>query len=617
MKGIAAATLISGTLLLSVFATPSFGQTASRIGPLAAKRATFTSGRSRVIVTSADNRSLPLIASAVQSAAGTVIRTLPLIGGYVVDLPNAAIAALAGNSAVGRITLDRPVTGTMERTGATVGATTVRQALGYDGTGVGVAVIDSGVTSWHDDLAGSSSAQRVDAFVDFVNGRTAAYDDYGHGSHVAGIIAGNGADSGGARSGIAPGARIIALKVLDRTGSGRISDVIAALDYVVSQRDALHIRVVNLSIATGVFDSYDVDPLTLAAERTVRAGIVVVAAAGNLGRSPTGQTMYGSITAPGNSPWVLTVGASSHQGTVDRADDTLASFSSRGPTAQDRAAKPDLVAPGVGIESLSDAASTFYTTQASYLLPGTVPTSYLPYLSQSGTSMAAPVVAGTVALMLQANPALTPNAVKAILQYTAERYPGYDALSQGAGFLNAEGAVTLASYFAAPQATYPTASNWSGRVIWGNHLIRGGRIAPGVNAWDVNTRWGSTAASGGEPIVWGQICGSADCDVDPWAAWQVTCAGCGSDSWSNGPSRNVVWGSRCGGVDCADAWTVSEFVTATSDDTVVWGTTDDGDTVVWGTTDDGDTVVWGTSDGDTVVWGTSCTDPSCQAVIWD
>src|SRR5262249_6251980 len=154
-----------------------------------------------------------------------------------------------------------------------------------------------------------------------------------------------------------------------------------------------------------------------AAERAVRVGIVVVAAAGNLGRSPKGHTMYGSITSPGNSPWVVTVGASSHQGTADRADDTLASFSSHGPTAEDLLAKPDLVAPGVGIESLSDAASTFYTTQARYLLPGTVPTAYLPYLSQSGTSMAAPVVAGTVALMLQANPSLTPNAVKAILQY--------------------------------------------------------------------------------------------------------------------------------------------------------------------------------------------------------
>ena len=247
----------------------------------------------------------------------------------------------------------------------------------------------------------------------FVGGSSTPSDQYGHGTHVAGIIAGNGFDSGGARSGIAPASRLVVLKVLDGSGRGRISDVIAALDYVVAHRDELNIRVANLSIATGVYESYNTDPLTLAAKRAVEAGIVVVAAAGNNGRNPQGETHYGGITAPGNAPWVLTVGASSHMGTIDREDDTIAPFSSRGPTAIDRAAKPDLVAPGVGIESLSAPNSTLYNTRSAYLLPGTVPTSYPPYLSLSGTSMSAPVVAGTVALMLQANPSLTPNAVKA------------------------------------------------------------------------------------------------------------------------------------------------------------------------------------------------------------
>src|SRR5439155_25999132 len=126
--------------------------------------------------------------------------------------------------------------------------------------------------------------QRVDRFVDFVDGRQAPYDDYGHGTHVAGIIAGNGFDSNGARAGVAPNARVIALKVLDRDGRGRISDVIAALDYVVANKTALNIRVVNLSVATGVYESYLFDPLTIAAQRAVSAGVVVVAAAGNFGR---------------------------------------------------------------------------------------------------------------------------------------------------------------------------------------------------------------------------------------------------------------------------------------------------------------------------------------------
>src|SRR5207237_1419808 len=173
-----------------------------------------------------------------------------------------------------------------------------------------------------------------------------AYDDYGHGTHVAGIIAGNGFDSGGARSGIAPAARLVVIKALDGSGQGRISNVIAALDYVVGHQHDFNIRVVNLSVATGVYESYYSDPLTLAAKRAVDSGIVVVAAAGNAGRNSHGATQYGGITAPGNAPWVLTVGASSHMGTVDRSDDTMAPFSSRGPTAVDYSAKPDLVARG-------------------------------------------------------------------------------------------------------------------------------------------------------------------------------------------------------------------------------------------------------------------------------
>jgi len=615
-RSAAAATLIAG-IVVSTCATSASAQPRARMGALAAERASHATGRSRIIVVSSDGRPTPAVATAVQAAGGTVQGALPSIGGYVVDLPNPAIASLAFDASVGRIALDRVVSATWERTGATIGAVAVREDLGYDGAGIGVAVIDSGITNWHDDLTGASSAQRVDAFVDFVNGRTQPYDDYGHGTHVAGIIGGNGADSDGGRTGIAPAVRLIGLKVLDASGHGRISDVIAALDWVVTHRDDFNIRVVNLSVAGGVYEPYDTDPLTLAAERAVRVGIVVVTAAGNYGRSPDGKTVYGGITAPGNSPWVLTVGASSHQGTVDRSDDILAAFSSRGPTLLDHGAKPDLVAPGVGIESLSDPNSAFYTTQAAYLLPGTVPTSYLPYLSQSGTSMAAPVVAGTVALMLQANPALTPNAVNAILQYSAQKYDAYDALSRGAGFVNAEGAVALASYFANPTGRYPRSPDFSRQVIWGNRIIRGGRIMPAVNAWDLDTRWGSDSGAGGEMIAWGEICGD-DCSSDSLVPWQITCAdaSCSSDTWSNGRSRNAVWGGRCGGADCTDPWTIGPFVSSAADDTVVWGS-DDGDTVVWGTGDDTDTVVWGTDDGDTVVWGTSCSDQSCQPIIWD
>ena len=559
-------------------------------------------GRSRVIVRGANGVSTDELATIIGGLGGGNRRSLRLIGARVADLPDGILAALASDPRVAQVSDDRAIVGAMERTAATVGATAVRRDLGYDGTGVGVAIIDSGAAAAHDDLRGSNGAPVIDRFVDFVAGQNLSYDDYGHGSHVAGIIAGNGYDSDGKRSGMAPGARLTVLKVLDNKGDGYISDVIAALDYVVANKDQLNIRVVNLSIATGVYESYTTDPLTVAAEKVVQNGVVVVAAAGNNGRSPNGSIQHGGVTAPGNAPSVLTVGASSHMGTVDRADDTIASFSSRGPGAVDNGAKPDLVAPGVGIESLSDPDGTLYSTKSKYLLPGTVATTYLPYLSLSGSSMAAPVVTGTVALMLQANPSLTPNAVKAILQYTAERH-GYDPLTEGAGFLNALGAVQMAKYLLSPSDNYPDTTGWSRKIIWGNQLVRGGRLTAGANAWGNDVVWGSSATPGGQSIEWGVKCTDATCaSTIPWRLDQTFAV-------------NVVWGQTCGGSDCQMPWTGSVYGLADDGDTVVWGTADDGDTVVWGTADE-DTVVWGTADEDTVVWGTSCTDPDCEPVIW-
>jgi serine protease AprX len=558
-------------------------------------------GWSRVIVRGVDGASLTDLAAAIDAAGATRGRKLAIINAHLAFIPNGQVKKLADSTAVAEISLDRRVLGAMERTAATVGAPAVRQEFGYDGAGVGVAVIDSGVTQWHDDLAGSDGTQRVDRFVDFVNGAALPYDGYGHGTHVAGIIAGNGSDSDGARSGIAPAARLTVLKVLDGHGGGRISDVISALDYVVANKDLLDIRVVNLSVSAAVDESYTTDPLTLAAKRAVEAGLVVVAAAGNTGRDSGGHPMYGGITAPGNAPWVLTVGASSHMGTIDRADDTMADFSSHGPSAIDYVAKPDLVAPGVGIASLSDPGSTMYAIDSPYLLSGTAATAYLPYLSLSGTSMATPVVTGTVALMLQANPTLTPNAVKAILQYTSQRYPDYDALTQGAGFLNAQGAVELARFLAAPDGSiYPDSSSWSRQVLWGSRVVRGGRLAATANAWAADVIWGDATANG-QDLVWGTL----DDAAADWTGIAVD-------------ADNIVWGSSCGGIDCPGPWTIADagaavFITAAAD-TVVWGSSD-GDTVVWGS-NDGDTVVWGSSDADTVVWGSSCTDATCRPVIW-
>ena len=512
-------------------------------GPLRA-RALYPGGFSRVIIRTVAGVSA---APAIHAVAGTAGRHLPAVQGQVALVADSALSTLASRADVRSVALDRRVQGAMERTSATVGASRVREALGFDGTGVGVAIIDSGVANWHDDLG----SDRVVHFADFVTHLPQAHDDYGHGTHVAGIIAGSGYDSGGARRGVAPGASLIVLKVLDGAGDGYISNVIAAMDYVVEHRARFNIRVLNLSVAAGVYESYTTDPFTLAAKRAADAGIVVVTSAGNLGRSESGHLQLGGITAPGNAPWVLTVGATNHQRTVARGDDTMAPFSSRGPTNIDRAMKPDVVAPGVGIESLAAGGSTIYNMNAAARLNGTIDTAMPPYLSMTGTSMAAPVVAGTVALMLQANPDLTPNLVKAILQYTAERRPRIELAAQGAGFLNARGAVQLADDLRESIASSrdDDLAPWSRHIIWGNQRVRGGVLAAGANAWRNDVVWGSSTTAEGKVIVWGTTAdgegawGSGG-DVEPIALEPVDIA-----IWGSGEDENVaLWGNGPRGV---------------------------------------------------------------------
>ena len=531
---------------------------------------------------------------------------LGIINGQVLDLPNRLIAQMSQHPDVFRLHFDRPTRGSNYLTSLTTGTRVVQRTLGLTGAGVGVAVIDSGIATWHDDLTTSGSGsypfgdQRVAAFMDFVNGQLLPYDDNGHGSHVAGIIAGNGTDSDGKRSGAAPDASLISLKVLDANGAGTISQVIQALDWVLANHTQYNIRVVNMSVSTPITESYWTDPLTLAAKRVVDAGVLVVVAAGNHGTDGNGNLQFGGIGSPGNAPWVLTVGASSTMGTPTRGDDTVATFSSRGPTYIDWAAKPDVIAPGVGTVSLAAPGSTFFNTRPTALIAGANGT--LQYLSLSGTSMAAPHVAGVAALMLQANPSLTPNAIKAILQYTAQTYPGYRPLEQGAGFVNAIGAVRLARFYATAQPgdSVPTQNMWSKRIFWGNHALTGGLLNPSANAFAVGTTWGVAATSSGDNIVWGTD------DAGDNIVW-------GTDD-----GDNIVWGTDCGGGDC------DNIIWGTDDgDNIVWGTADPGDNIVWGTagldadnivwgTDDGDNIIWGTDDGDNIVWGTSDGDN----IIW-
>ena len=360
-------------LAFGLSATPAAAQSHGRdkMDAVLQSRAQQLLGRSRIIV---QFKSDPDVRALGRGIAGRRLGH----GGQVAEVDNWTLPEIAADPRVERVMVDRPAFATMERTGAAIGAMLAREEFSVTGRRVGVAIIDSGISAAPDDLTRTSSGaqqRRVVHFKDFTREIPRWFteqptDEFGHGTHVAGIVAGSGFASDGRRTGVAPGARLVGLKVLDGNGEGHVSDVIAAIDYAIALKSTYNIRVINLSVVSGVFESYWLDPLAQAARRAANAGIVVVAAAGNLGLDANGNRISGGITSPGNAPWVLTVGASSHNGTVQRGDDSLGSFSSQGPTWIDFAAKPDLVAPGVGIESLSSPHSQLYSDLSAYLLRG-------------------------------------------------------------------------------------------------------------------------------------------------------------------------------------------------------------------------------------------------------
>ncbi|HZI36979.1 MAG TPA: S8 family serine peptidase, partial [Acidimicrobiia bacterium] len=280
--------------------------------------------------------------AAVDRMGGSVGQELPIVDGFVADVPAASVDDLAEVANVRGLTLNSQVrvegqygqnSGVASAVYTEVSRASKAWENGTTGNGVTVALIDTGVDV-SGDLAG-----RVIGAADF-SGENAPYtDSYGHGTFVAGLIAGTGAGSNGGIKGVAPDARIFSVKIAGKDGTTDLFRLLAALEFVAIHKDAFGIRVLNLSLGTDSTQSYKVDPLNFAVERVWNSGVVVVAAAGNRGNTP------GAITSPADDPYVISVGATDDRTTPSLNDDTLASFSSVGPTG-DGFAKPDVVAPG-------------------------------------------------------------------------------------------------------------------------------------------------------------------------------------------------------------------------------------------------------------------------------
>ncbi|MGE5530454.1 MAG: S8 family peptidase [Patescibacteria group bacterium] len=330
-------------------------------------------------------------------------RELPIIRAFATSLSGRHLSEIGPHDKVRKVHLDRRLHPCLD-----IGVPAIyadrAQADGYTGRGITIAVLDSGIYPHADFMR---PRPRIVAWHDEVDGRPKPYDDHGHGTHVAGIAAGNGYASGGKYRGTAPEAGIVAIKVADAEGEAPMSRVIAGLQWVLDNRERYGIRVVNLSLGADPSESYREDPLCQAVEQLWKAGIVVVAAAGNDGPEA------GSIDTPGNDPLIITVGAMDDRQTVTRQDDLIPRFSSRGPT-NDGLRKPDLMAPGVSIIA---------------------PQTGGGYISRSGTSMSTPFVAGASALLLGKDPGLTPNEVKRALRISAESRD-LAVRTGGAGYLD-------------------------------------------------------------------------------------------------------------------------------------------------------------------------------------
>ncbi|WP_326906598.1 S8 family peptidase [Sedimentibacter sp. MB31-C6] len=330
---------------------------------------------------------------------------LPIVNGCACDMNTESIIEFMKDPDIEYISYDARVFAVMDIARKAIGADRILNT-NYTGKGVTVAIIDTGVSP-HMDLVYPKN--RIVGFKDFINNETNPYDDNGHGTHCAGILGGNGYASKGKYKGIAPESNILSIKVLDETGNGRTSDILSTVQWIIDTKEVYKTRIVNYSLGAIAQYRERRDPLVKAANRAIDNGMIVIAAVGNSG------PMRNTILSPATSRYVISVGAINDNRTPETNDDFIADFSSRGPTI-DRVRKPDLIAPGVDIMSLSHKNLTSYTTL-------------------SGTSMSAPMISGAAALLLNENPNYSHFDIKRKLMNACSRIKA-SSYDQGAGILD-------------------------------------------------------------------------------------------------------------------------------------------------------------------------------------
>lgn len=459
-------------------------------------------------------------ANAVLSVGGTVLSSFHLINAVeasILTITEPVLAALPGITVTPDISISMP--SVTDSTGphtpsdaflAETGATQLA-AQGDTGQGVTVAVLDTGIDSLPD------FAGRLAGGVDLTSENNPFQDSYGHGTFVAGLVAGNGSSSGGQYSGEAPGAKLVSIKVAGASGVTSLGTLITGLQWAVDNKSAYGIKVLNLSLGFQPFTSTLLNPMDQAVEAVWMSGITVVAAAGNAG------PFNGTILSPGDDPLVITAGALDDMATTSPSDDEMADFSSVGPTSPDGWVKPDLVTSGRSVVSLAAPGSTVYTDYPS----GRVgPANFVG----SGTSFSSAIVSGAAALVLSANPGLTPDQVKARLLGTASRGPVGNPFVDGHGALNADAAAT-----SGPLDFSQSVAGLTPAAVGATVSLDPGNSA---DTWNLSLWSGATWSPGPAGGLWN----GWSWDGSDWNGWSWTGKAWNDDGgWSGASWNGSAW----------------------------------------------------------------------------